>query len=485
MSLADELLADLDGLDNEEVDTKAEFEDADGVDANLRDVKMEDGDERQMEEFENLLIKVSPVLQQVAAAPTIPRSSVVGNIEDDPEYRLIVQANSLSVDIDEEILSINKYIRNMYATRFEELDSLIVNPLDYARAVRAIGNEVESRHFDLSGLVPKETMMVIAISATTTKGVKLEDEALQKINRACDLIFELDAARKAIMGFVQTRMNLFAPNTTAIVGSTTTAQLIGVAGGLRSLANYVSCNLPALGAKRATQTGLSIRVGDRQQGFLFYCELVQQAPPDLRRKVMRVVAGKVVLAARMDVEHSFSDGSRGRAWRDHCEGQIERLTEPAPNTATKALPAPVDKPSKRRGGKRARREKEKWAMTELRKAQNRMAFGKEERTMDVGDESVGLGMIGQETGRVRALAVDNRTKAKLSKNNLGFKTPHKGTSGFESSLAFTPVQGLELVEPSTAKKRKADEDRWFSTGTFSMVEKKSKIEGSFEIRKPK
>jgi U4/U6 small nuclear ribonucleoprotein PRP31 len=40
-------------------------------------------------------------------------------------------------------------------------------------------------------------------------------------------------------------------------------------------------------------------------------------------------------------------------------------------------------------------------------------------------------------------------------------------------LAFTPVQGLELVDPKVqaelSRKRKAEEDRWFKGGTFTQV----------------
>ena len=48
-----------------------------------------------------------------------------------------------------------------------------------------------------------------------------------------------------------------------------------------------------------------------------------------------------------------------------------------------------------------------------------------------------------------------------------------GGGGAASSLAFTPVQGLELVNPKVqaelSRKRKAEEDRWFKGGTFTQV----------------
>lgn len=68
-----------------------------------------------------------------------------------------------------------------------------------------------------------------------------------------------------------------------------------------------------------------------------------------------------------------------------------------------ALPAPDDKPSRRRGGRRARKAKEAIAMTDLRKPQNRMAFGKKEKEVGYAKNTKGLDMIGQANeGRIRS-----------------------------------------------------------------------------------
>lgn len=59
---------------------------------------------------------------------------------------------------------------------------------------------------------------------------------------------------------------------------------------------------------------------------------------------------------------------------------------------------------------RARKQKEAFAQTELRKLQNRMEFGKAEEEADMDDETVGLGMIGSASGRVRGETVDAKSK---------------------------------------------------------------------------
>ena len=363
----------------------------------------------------------------------------------------------------------------------------------------------------LKSILDGPTLMVVTVEATTTRGRSLSPKELQTILSACSMTLSLDRAKSILTTYVQSRMTLFAPNLTSLIGSLTAAQLLNKANGLTGLAKTPACNLPPLGSKKQSQTGFATNVGVRQQGFLYHSPIIKGIPPDLKRQAMRIVSAKVVLAARVDRVHSSPDGSSGEALKADCLSRPETLTQPPPNKGPRALPAPDDKPSRKRGGRRARKAKEATAMTDLRKAQNRMAFGKEEREVGygTGEGTKGLGMIGvNDDGRIRAQKIDQRTKAKLSKNNKGWgtATPFGGTasslrgfgqgagagnstvlggnhglrtagvnatSGTASSVAFTPVQGLELVDPKRQAelKRKRDEEhnRWFKDGTFTQV----------------
>ena len=361
----------------------------------------------------------------------------------------------------------------------------------------------------LKSILDGPSLMVVTVEATTSRGREMTEAELQRVLRACEMTLSLDRAKRILTEYVQSRMNLFAPNLTALIGSLTAAQLLNFAGGLSGLAKTPSCNLPPLGSKKQSQTGFATNVGVRQQGFLYHSPIIRGIPNDLKRQAMRIVAAKVVLAARVDRVHSSPDGSSGEQLKSDCLDRLEKLTEPPPNKGPRALPAPDDKPSRKRGGRRARKAKEQVAMTDLRKAQNRMAFGKEEKEVGYAETTKGLGMIGQANeGRIRNQQIDQRTKAKLSKNNKGWgaATPigsgtasslrgfgqsggnatmlrtqpglrtsgvGAGTSGLASSIAFTPVQGLELVDPKmqAERKRKAaeEDDRWFKGGTFTQM----------------
>lgn len=481
---------------------------------------------------------LSGPLQKIAHYQSLPpdqQTTAVGNVEDNPEYRFLTQSNTLSTSIDNEIILVHKFIRDHYSTRFPELETLITNPLDYAKSVAIIGNgpmddikRLASSADNVVGAPLKSvldgpSLMVVTVEGTTTRGREMTDAELQTVMRACEMTLSLDRAKRILTEYVQSRMNLFAPNLTALIGSLTAAQLLNFAGGLTGLAKTPACNLPPLGSKKQSQTGFATNVGVRQQGFLYHSPIIRGIPNDLKRQAMRIVAAKVILAARVDRVHNSPDGSLGEELKQSCLERLEKLTEPAPNKGPRALPAPDDKPSRKRGGRRARKAKEATAMTDLRKAQNRMAFGKEEKEVGygTGEGTKGLGMIGQANeGRIRNLQIDQRTKAKLSKSNKGWggATPLGGTAsslrgfgqgagnstvlrahglrssgvgstagagaGTASSLAFTPVQGLELVDPKAQaemnRKRKAEEDRWFKGGTFTQIGTQSSVNGGGE-----
>ncbi|KAI9768337.1 MAG: U4/U6-U5 snRNP complex subunit prp31 [Geoglossum simile] len=493
--------------------------------------KMQLGGVDDVRSVAGLMRTLEPVLEKIAYFQSLPpdqQTTAIGSVEDNPEYHLLTQSNTFSTSIDNEIMLVHKFIRDHYSTRFPELETLITNPLDYAKAVGIIGNgpmddirALSTSTENITGVSLKSvldgpTLMVVTVEATTTRGKELTEKELATILRACEMTFSLDRAKKVLTDYVQSRMNLFAPNLTALIGSLTAAQLLNFAGGLTGLAKTPACNLAPLGSKKQSQTGFATNVGIRHQGFLYHSPIIRGIPPDLKRQALRIVSAKVILAARVDRVHNNPDGSLGEELKAACLERLEKLTEPPPNKGPRALPAPDDKPSRKRGGRRARKAKEATAMTDLRKAQNRLAFGKEEKEVGygTGESTKGLGMIGQANeGRIRSLQIDQRTRAKLGKNNKGWgtATPLGGTTsslrgfgqgasangigsvlrthglrstgvgsstagagaGTASSLAFTPVQGLELVDPKVQaemnRKRKAEEDRWFKGGTFTMV----------------
>lgn len=107
--------------------------------------------------------------------------------------------------------------------------------------------------------------------------------------------------------------------------------------------------------------------------------------------------------------------------QDEIEKKIEKWQELPPVKTKNVLPVPDLEPKKRRGGKRYRKMKEKYALSEVQKAANRIKFGEAEEEFLDGEEVVGLGMIGKDgSGKLRKLQVEFRATLPLPTRRLAF-----------------------------------------------------------------
>lgn len=212
-----------------------------------------------------------------------------------------------------------------------------------------------------------------------------------------------------------------------------------------------ACNIQLLGSQKRALAGYSQTAVQPHTGFIFQSPIVQDTPPDLRRKAARLVAAKCSLASRVDAFHENHEGSIGNNLREEILRKLDRLQEPPPVKSIKPLAPPVEPPRKKRGGKRVRRMKERYALTEMRKQQNRMTFGEIEEDAYQEDLGYTRGIMGKGgPGRIRGPTVDEKTKVRISKalqRNLqrqqaygGATTVKRQVAGTASSVAFTPLQ---------------------------------------------
>lgn len=84
---------------------------------------------------------------------TIPGNGM-GLDDDNPEYKLIAECNFLLTEIDNEIAVVHRFICDKYRLKFRELESLVQHPIDYARVVKVIGNEMDLTLVNLDGILP-------------------------------------------------------------------------------------------------------------------------------------------------------------------------------------------------------------------------------------------------------------------------------------------------------------------------------------------
>lgn len=497
MGLADEILADFGSSDDENSDIE------DAQDAQMQDIAPEQPSNQLATEFhapplQNINLELLQTTNSAAMVPRllpqlrsisqyenglIPSTlALTSNLEENPEYHVIVGANEFSVEIDNAVAELHSFISTRYSQRYPELQSLIPNPLQHAQVVAILGNDpaavARSENAQLKATVHKSVMLTITMTVDQG-GRRLSDVEMATINTACQLLVALDSAKRQITSYVSSKLNLVAPNTAVLIGAHCAAQILGFVGGLNGLAKTPACNIPSLGAKRETAVGFGQH--QRQQGYLYYSDMVQSSPSDVRKQAMRMLSAKLVLSARLDASRASTDGSFGAKMRDEIQGKVQKLAEPPETKGVKALPVPIDKPSKKRGGKRIRKFKEQFKQSEMAAAANRMGFGEAEKTVDVYGETVGLGMLDSAAGlgSSRRVEADAKTRARMSKGaksrlEMLKNRPKPMIDGLQSSLSVT-AQSMELSKPKGPVAAVQD-NKFFASGTFTQLEKTSGLQ---------
>ncbi|GMG33920.1 unnamed protein product [Ambrosiozyma monospora] len=455
MGLADKLLADFssdEDDDDEQVDLKDEELDELDQDHNS-EAEHQDNDyddemlesnltkPRQKRDFNYLMVKndlsgvtslrkyssVLPKLESLLRKLDTIKNTDPDMIDREMENDFLSDANNKLTDIKTEISEVFSFVKSYYKSIWPDLEDLVRNPIDFAQVVKIIKDNVSlvsNNSKILENVLKKEEILGLTMSASLVSQQakpQFEENYMKLILEACDIILELNSSRQKIRDFVTERAKAIAPNVTAIIGPSVTAQLIS-SYGLENLCKTPACNLPSVGVNNSASR--AAQIGPRNKGYLYYSDLVQSVADEFRVQAMRMVSGKVILASRIDYsqrESTKSDDSNGQKWKKEITNKLEKLQAPPDQSKSKPLPKPVEQKSKKRGGRRFRKLKERMAMSDLAKAQNKMAFGKEEETrMDAFGEEIGLGMAGKFSngGSYRTMAETKKaqmTKAMASK----------------------------------------------------------------------
>lgn len=145
MSLADELLADLEEIDQNHNETNEENQSINDdskmeIDPiqNKKSSNLNDKSVHSVAKLKdsNLLIETMKKIDFYTKHQRKSTNEIQGPLEHDPEYLLIVDANNLLVEIDNEIDIIHNYVKTIYHKRFPELEQLVQLPLDYLKTVK-------------------------------------------------------------------------------------------------------------------------------------------------------------------------------------------------------------------------------------------------------------------------------------------------------------------------------------------------------------
>ncbi|KAK8961822.1 putative nucleolar protein 5-1 [Platanthera guangdongensis] len=238
---------------------------------------------------------------------------------------MIIQAIGLLDDLDKELNTYAMRVREWYGWHFPELAKIVQDNIQYAKAVKLMGNRTNAVNLDFSEVLQEEVEAELKEAAVISMGTEVSDLDLTNIKELCDQVLSLSEYRAQLYDYLRSRMNTIAPNLTALVGELVGARLIAHGGSLLNLAKQPGSTVQILGAEKALFRALKTKHATPKYGLIFHASLVGQAAPKLKGKISRSLAAKAALAIRYDALSEGQDNSMGLDNRLKLETRLRVL----------------------------------------------------------------------------------------------------------------------------------------------------------------
>jgi nucleolar protein 56 len=222
---------------------------------------------------------------------------------------LLSQAILTVDDLDKTFNLFANRVKEWYGLYFPELSSLVEGNEVYMQLIASL---TERERFTEERLVeeglPAERVDAIAEAAQTSMGADLDGKDLGEIQGLAVTLLQLHQLRTSLDAYIDRVMEEVAPNLRGLVGATLGARLIAFVGGLDNLAKRSSSKIQVLGAEKALFRSFRTGTKPPKHGLIFQHAAVHQAPWWQRGKIARVLAGKLAIAARLDVYRGTYQG---------------------------------------------------------------------------------------------------------------------------------------------------------------------------------
>lgn len=116
-----------------------------------------------------------------------------------------------------------------------------------------------------------------------------------------DLIIHVEDKINLLEQLITSEIQLLAPNTVSLTGPLLAARLLSVAGTMDRLARFPASTIQLLGAEKAFFRFKKEGGRPPKHGLIFQHPLVNRAPRNIRGRIARIFASKIMLAIRADV----------------------------------------------------------------------------------------------------------------------------------------------------------------------------------------
>ena len=290
------------------------------------------------------------VVAHLNAIQNISLTDVTPITKGDPEHTLLLSSVELIIQIELERDRIFGILLQVYGTIFPELENLLLEKDDYVAAAGLCGTHfleepTTDSDFDvqddiirrLGAILPSQQVALVVALASVTKGpgdrsAEDIDDTNAFLASAAEEMKLLEEIKQIFLDHLFQRVHLYLPNLSNLVGPAITAQLFGILSGkVEMLTTMTREDVMQLGVKYQQTRQTTEDSTGMQAGYIVNCDLALFAKQNPAmdaytvHKVVKAVANKVVLAARVDVGRYAPDGEKGFNMKKQVIRRINRL----------------------------------------------------------------------------------------------------------------------------------------------------------------
>jgi nucleolar protein 56 len=248
-----------------------------------------------------------------------------------PRDRNLVHAIRGLDDLIESTNLLNERLHEWYGMYFPELSDAAKDDR-YAMLISEYGDREQ---------IIKELDLDIS-----SMGADLDDGDLREIMGLAESLIRLYEEKERMEAYIKEIASAAAPNMCALIDAPLSARLISLAGGLERLSTLPSSTVQLLGAEKAMFRHLRSGKRPPKHGVIYQHPDVHRSPYWQRGKIARALAGKVLIAAKIDANKGEF---MGEALKKEFEARIANIQERYPEAPKKPQGQPGQK--KKRGNK--------------------------------------------------------------------------------------------------------------------------------------
>lgn len=241
-----------------------------------------------------------------------------------PRDRNLVQAIRNLDNIIESANLMNERLHEWYGLHFPELADLAKDK-NYAELVSRYGDrDAVMEHLD----VDLESI-----------GSELDPDDLRAVMSLADTLCLIYDDRDRTEEYISRIVEELCPNMCSLLGGPLSARLISLAGGLDRLSSLPSSTIQLLGAEKAMFRHLKSGKKPPKHGVIFQHPDIHRSPYWQRGNISRALAGKVLIAAKIDC---YGGEFRGDLLNEQFKERVEDIKRRYPDPPKK--PAKNSKP---------------------------------------------------------------------------------------------------------------------------------------------